>query len=82
MEPRPRILIIDDVSDKIDMLVHALDGIAEVRFALSGSKGLQRVREQASDLVLLDVMMPDMNGYEVFAELQTSALTAGIPVIL
>ncbi len=81
MAPRPRILIIDDVTDNIDMLVHALDGIAEVRFALSGSKGLQRIREQAPDLVLLDVMMPDMNGYEVFAELQASALTASIPVI-
>ena len=81
MAPRPRILIIDDVSDNIDMLVHALDGIAEVRFALSGEQGLQRIREQAPDLVLLDVMMPGMNGYEVFVELQTNALTASIPVI-
>ena len=81
MAPRPRILIIDDVSDNIDMLIHALDSIAEVRFALSGAQGLQRVREQAPDLVLLDVMMPVMNGYEVFAELQTNALTASIPVI-
>jgi CheY-like chemotaxis protein len=44
MAPRPRILIIDDVSDNIDMLVHALDGIAEVHFALSGAQGLQRIR--------------------------------------
>jgi signal transduction histidine kinase len=81
MAPRPRILIIDDVPDNIDMLVHALDGMAEVRFALSGAQGLQRIREQIPDLVLLDVMMPAMNGYEVFAELQSDALTAGIPVI-
>ena len=81
MAPRPRILIIDDVSDNIDMLVHALDGIAEVRFALSGAQGLQRIREEAPDLVLLDVMMPEMNGYQVFVELQTNALTASIPVI-
>jgi signal transduction histidine kinase len=81
MAPRPCILIIDDVSDNIDMLVHALDGIAEVRFALSGVEGLQKIRGHAPDLVLLDVMMPEMNGYEVFAEMQTSAQTAGIPVI-
>ena len=81
MAPRPRIFIIDDVPDNIDMLVHALDGMAEVRFALSGAQGLQHIREQVPDLVLLDVMMPVMNGYEVFAELQTNALTASIPVI-
>lgn len=81
MAPRPRILIIDDVSDNIEMLVHALDGMAEVRFALSGAQGLRQIREQLPDLVLLDVMMPVMNGYEVFAEMQTREPTASIPVI-
>jgi CheY-like chemotaxis protein len=50
MEKCPIILIIDEVADNIKMPVHALDYIAEVRFALPGAHGLERAREQLPDL--------------------------------
>lgn len=81
MALRPRVLIIDDVSDSIDVLMNALGSAFDVSFALSGPEGLQSIHEHQPDLVLLDVMMPGMNGYEVFAELQTQEKTAHIPVI-
>lgn len=81
MKRSPTILIIDDVSDNVEVLGEAIAGLGEVRFALSGAEGLRRIEEQHPDLILLDVMMPGMNGYEVFAALKTSDATAHIPVI-
>lgn len=77
----PRIFIIDDVPDNIEVLNKALSGEGQIRFALSGPKGLEKVRANKPDLILLDVMMPDMDGYEVFAELKKDPHTADIPVI-
>lgn len=81
MPQTPHIFIIDDVPDNIELLSRALAGEGQIRFALSGAKGLDRVRANKPDLILLDVMMPEMDGYEVFAELKKSPDTADIPVI-
>ena len=81
MTPHPRILIIDDVPDNIEVLGDAVASLGDVSFALSGPEGLQLIQAQHPDLVLLDVMMPGMNGYEVFATLQLDEDTADIPVI-
>lgn len=81
MNRTPQIFIIDDVADNIEVLGQAIASAGEVSFALSGEDGLARIRQRHPDLILLDVMMPGMNGYEVFAHLKASPDTAHIPVI-
>jgi len=81
MPQTPQIFIIDDVPDNIELLSRALAGQGQIRFALSGAKGLEKVRANKPDLILLDVMMPEMDGYEVFAALKKEPETADIPVI-
>lgn len=81
MSQTPRIFIIDDVSDNIEILNNALAGEGQVRFALSGAKGLDKIAQSKPDIILLDVMMPEMDGYEVLARLKANPDTTGIPVI-
>ena len=81
MSQTPRIFIIDDVPDNIEILSNALSGEGQVRFALSGVKGLDKITQSKPDIILLDVMMPEMDGYEVFARLKANPETADIPVI-
>ena len=76
-----RILIIDDIPDNVEALGEALSDKYEVQFALSGPEGLELIGRQPPDLILLDVMMPDMDGYEVFARLSANPQTRRIPVI-
>ncbi len=80
---RPTVLVVDDVADNLlvvsDLLREA--GYA-VRAANSGPAALRYAAQPPQpDLILLDVMMPDMDGYEVMRRLQADAATADIPVI-
>lgn len=79
--PRPQVLIVDDQPENIEVLGETLADICEIGFALSGPEGLAQVAESLPDLILLDVMMPDMNGYEVLEILQRDPRTHDIPVI-
>ena len=79
--PRPQVLIVDDQPENIEVLGETLADICEIGFALSGPEGLAQVAESLPDLILLDVMMPDMNGYEVLEILQHDPRTHDIPVI-
>ena len=76
-----RILLVDDVKDNINILVQALKGDYQLGFALSGEAALKYVEEHRPDLVLLDIMMPGLDGYEVCRRLQEDSQTSGIPVI-
>ena len=78
---KPFILIIDDIPANVEALGEVLANDYEVQFALSGIRGLELVRQQPPDLILLDVMMPEMDGYAVFAELARDPKTSKIPVI-
>lgn len=78
---RPKILIIDDVPDNVELLGAALDDFCDVRFALSGADGLAMLESYLPNLILLDVMMPGMDGYEVCDLLKHDPRTRGIPVI-
>jgi signal transduction histidine kinase len=82
MKNLPLILIIDDVAENIQVLAAALPDLYEVQFATSGPEGLQKVQQQRPDVILLDVMMPVMDGMEVLAELKANPLSESIPVIL
>jgi len=80
--PKSHILIIDDVPDNIRVLGEALMADNEIRFATSGAEGLSMIRTPPlPDLILLDIMMPDMDGYEVFQQIQSDPSIRHIPVI-
>jgi diguanylate cyclase (GGDEF)-like protein len=76
-----RILIVDDAMENIQILHHALRDEHDVLFALNGEKALQIAHNQQPDLILLDAVMPGMDGYEVCAALRASAAARDIPVI-
>jgi diguanylate cyclase (GGDEF)-like protein len=76
-----RILVVDDAMENIQILHHALREEHEVLFALDGEQALQIAREQQPDLILLDAVMPGMDGYAVVAALRSSPRLQDIPVI-
>ncbi len=81
-EPADDILIVDDVPENLNLLERILIGAGyRVRTATGGDIALRSVGVKAPALVLLDVRMPDPDGYEVCRRLKADARTAGIPVI-
>ena len=77
------ILCIEDEPEMIDLirLILGRRGF-KVSGATGGKAGLQAVREELPDLVLLDLMMPDMDGWEVYQQMKSDELTRHIPVIV
>jgi len=82
IQPNGTILIVDDNSANLGVLSDALsqEGF-EVRVAKSGKMALERVKYALPDLILLDVMMPEMDGFETCRRLQANPETTHIPVI-
>lgn len=76
-----RILVVDDAMENIQILHHALREEHEVLFALDGEQALQIARDQQPDLILLDAVMPGMDGYAVVAAMRGSPRLQDIPVI-
>ena len=77
-----RILIADDVPDNIRVLSRMLvDEGHQISAAINGRQALKLAETCAPDLILLDVMMPEMNGYEVCTALKANPLLSPIPVI-
>ncbi|MFB2921401.1 MULTISPECIES: response regulator [Aerosakkonema] len=79
-----RILIIDDEDDIREIAQVSLETMGgwEVLTAASGDEGLAIASEQVLDAILLDVMMPDMDGPTIFQKLQANQATQHIPVVL
>ena len=79
-----KILIIDDEDDIREVAALSLESVAgwEVIKASSGALGLARAEEFQPDAILLDVMMPGMDGPTTFRELRKNPVTAQIPVLL
>ena len=76
------ILIVDDVTDNLRVLSSTLTEQGyQIRCAKNGLMALMGVRTTLPDLILLDIQMPDMNGYEVCQKLKASVQTRDIPVI-
>nr|WP_247664710.1 EAL domain-containing protein [Pseudoalteromonas sp. MMG010] len=75
------ILIVDDEPNNLHILVEGLVGDYDVRIATSGEQALAFVEKTRPDLILLDIMMPKMDGYEVCKILKAKKHTQGIPVI-
>ncbi|TMA45412.1 MAG: response regulator [Deltaproteobacteria bacterium] len=77
------ILVVDDNADNVNIAREILLSRGfEVRVAYNGQSALASVEQQRPDLVLLDVMMPQMSGMEVLDRLRANPATAGVPVIL
>lgn len=78
---RPRLLVVDDQPINVQTLYQALSAEHQVFVATGGEQALKLAREKQPDLILLDVVMPDIDGYEVCRRLLADPATAGIPVI-
>lgn len=78
-----RILIADDNQQNCELLeAYLAGGEHDIVFAYDGRQTLDRVAEQAPDLILLDIMMPKLSGYEVCQQLKSSEATRDIPVLM
>lgn len=77
----PTILIVDDVPENIMILGNLLGDTYDIRFALNGRDALTMSAVGDVDMILLDVVMPDLDGYEVCRRLKEDERTANIPVI-
>jgi DNA-binding response OmpR family regulator len=77
------VLVVDDDHDYVDILRVQLErrGFA-VMTAGGGAEAFERLQQQKPDVVLLDVMMPDINGFEVLQRIRETPATASLPVIL
>lgn len=81
LDRRQRILIVEDVKLNAEILVAVLKDEYDIRVASNGLEALQMVKEQMPDLILLDIIMPEMDGYAVCAELQGNPKTRDIPIL-
>ena len=79
---KPTILIVDDTPQNIDVLIASLSDEYRIKVALNGMRALEIASANPRpDIILLDVMMPEMDGYEVCKRLKENPMTAKIPVI-
>ena len=76
-----KILIVDDEPNNLNLLRQVLKGKFQLIFANCGIKALSAAQEHRPDLILLDIMMPDISGYDVCEKLKSNPLTKAIPVI-
>jgi len=79
---KPTVLVVDDTPDNLTLVSNLLKKDYRMRVAINGEKALKIAFSEAPpDLILLDVMMPGMDGYEVCQHLRNNALTTHIPII-
>ncbi len=80
-QQRPMILIVDDVPTNVKILAEALTALYRIKVASNGADALKIVYREQPDLILLDVMMPEMDGFEVCRRLKADLRSQKIPVI-
>jgi len=79
----PKILVVDDDPDLVESVTIMLESKGyEVIQAYGGFEGLEKAKNEAPDLIVLDVMMPDKDGFKVCSELKGDPQYADIPIIL
>lgn len=81
VQRRARVLVVDDQSVNLRLLAEVLRDMCDVLVATSGTRALEIAGLGGVDLMLLDVMMPDLDGFEVCTRLKADARTRGVPVI-
>ncbi len=75
------VMVVDDTETNIDVLVDTLGDQYDIRVAMDGKAALEDIEDEKPDLILLDIMMPGMDGYQVCEALKSNPETRGIPVI-
>jgi len=80
-ERKPVVLAVDDTPENLDVVKGLLTPEFIVKAAVNGMMALKIVEKQPPDLILLDIRMPKMDGFEVCRKLKSDAASAGIPVI-
>jgi putative two-component system response regulator len=81
-EKKQRILVVDDIAQNISIVNEILKPYYKIMAALSGPKALEIANSDNSpDLILLDIMMPEMDGFEVCKKLKSDSKTREIPII-
>lgn len=79
---KPTILVVDDTPDNIDLMCAVLEDDYRTKIAVNGERALKIANgDNKPDLILLDIMMPGMSGYEVCQQLKANPATRDIPVI-
>lgn len=81
MNEKQTVLIVDDTPDSIEILEGVLNEDYYIKAAKSGKMALKIAEKTCPDIILLDIMMPEMDGYEVCKRLKSNPLTKAIPVI-
>jgi two-component system alkaline phosphatase synthesis response regulator PhoP len=82
-KPIPTVLIVDDNQQNLELLQAYLDGFqCQTLSAYDGPEALKIIRNNPPDLILLDIMMPQMSGFEVCRRIKNDPKTADIPVIM
>jgi sigma-B regulation protein RsbU (phosphoserine phosphatase) len=76
-----RVLIVDDVKANVDVLVQALSGDYKLSVALGGQQAMDAISRSVPDLILLDIVMPDIDGYEICRRLRASELGREVPIM-
>jgi two-component system alkaline phosphatase synthesis response regulator PhoP len=78
-----KVLVVDDNPQNLELLVAYLEDVdCQVKSACEGPEALEMIKADAHDIILLDVMMPKMSGFEVCRRLKNDPATADIPVIM
>ena len=78
---KPTILIVDDTKTNVDVLVQNLKDLYKLGVTLNGKDALRFAGTHHPDLILLDIVMPEMDGFQVCKALKTRAETRDIPII-
>lgn len=81
MNNHPKILLVDDNHDTLDLMEMYLYKEFEISTAMNGFEGLKRAEEELPDLIITDIMMPVMDGIRFFNNLKKIEKTSNIPVI-
>jgi DNA-binding response OmpR family regulator len=78
---RCTVLIVDDSEENMDILVATLGEEVDVTVAMDGESALEAVADETPDLILLDIEMPGMDGFDVCRRLKADSATAWVPIV-
>jgi twitching motility two-component system response regulator PilH len=82
-QPMSTVLVVEDSIPQREMIITLLRGIGlEVAIANDGMEALEQIQHQPPDMIVLDIVMPRMNGYELCRRLKADPITQHVPVVM